>query len=80
MRRGGLLVAVMLAVGDGYSTSLRIAVLLDTSADNVNGALTRLEAAKHVDRVSHPLASPVVWAPTDAGMAWLRTNLVEGFK
>lgn len=77
---GGLLLAVMLAVGDGYSTSLRIAGLLETSGDNVNGALARLEAAKHVDRASHPLASPVVWAPTDVGMAWLRVQLVEGFE
>lgn len=77
---GGLLLAVLYAVGDGYSTSLKIAGLLDTSIDNVNGALGRLEVAAHVCRASDPLVSPVVWMATDQGMKHLRAQLYEGFE
>lgn len=76
---GGLLLAVLLAIGDGYGTSLRIATLLDTSIDNVNGALGRLEMAGHTARASGPMISPVVWMATDAGMKHLRQQMAEGF-
>lgn len=40
---GGLERAVLMLVHDGFSTSLKIADILDTSIDNVNGALSRLQ-------------------------------------
>lgn len=76
---GGLLLAVLFAVGDGYSTSLTISALIETSIDNVNGALRRLEASDHVEPVSEWNVSPVVWAATEGGMAHLRCQMAEGF-
>ena len=71
---GGLTTAVLLAVGDGYDTSLKIANLLNTSIDNVNGALGRLLSALYVSRWGF---SPVTWTITDAGRRNLRAVLWE---
>ena len=76
---GGLLTAVLFAVGDGYSTSLTIAALLETSIDNVNNALGRLDAAGHVARASDAYTFPVVWMATEEGMTWLCCQLAEGY-
>lgn len=62
---GGLERAVLMLVGDGYQTSVSIAQVLDTSNDNVNGALGRLERGGCVSR--HYAAVPVKWIITDAG-------------
>lgn len=62
---GGLERAVLMLVGDGYQTSVAIARVLDTSIDNVNGALVRLERGGCVSR--RYAAVPVNWTITDAG-------------
>lgn len=77
---GGLRLAVLFAVGEGYTTSLRIASLLETSIDNVNGALRALEHEHHVIRDSDYAVSPVVWKITDRGWSKLRQDLAEGFE
>jgi hypothetical protein len=69
---GGLLCAVLTCVNDGDSTSTAIAKRLETSIDNVNGALGRLFNAKHVWRPIGVI--PVVWYITVAG----QTALGEG--
>lgn len=76
---GGLRLAVLFSVGEGYSTSLRAAALLETSIDNVNGALRALEHDMLVVRTSDYAVSPVVWDITDLGRAKLRADLAEGY-
>lgn len=77
---GGLVLAVLYAVGDGYATSLTVAALLETSIDNVNGALNRLERGAHVLRLSAWGASPVFWGITEPGRQYLRAQMWEGFE
>lgn len=62
---GGLERAVLMLVGDGYQTGVAIARVLNTSIDNVNGALGRLERGGCVSR--RYAAVPVNWTITDAG-------------
>lgn len=67
---GGLACAVLLLVGDGYRTSLAIARVLDTSIDNVNGALGRLERGGGIRRRHR--SSPVLWEITETGKIQVR--------
>lgn len=62
---GGLERAVLMLVGDSYQTSLAIAQVLETSIDNVNGALGRLERGGCVSR--RYAAVPINWTITEAG-------------
>lgn len=72
---GGLTLAVLFAVGDGYDTSQKIADLLDTSIDNVNGALSRLAQGHYVNRWG---TKQVQWTISNAGRVKLRCELAEG--
>lgn len=69
---GGLRVSVLYLVGDGYDTSLKVAALLLTSVDNVNGALRWLEDAGRVKRWP---GSPLAWTITETGRHALRAEL-----
>lgn len=71
---GGLKLAVLFAVGEGYTTSGRIAELLDTSRDNVNGALSRLLEDSYVARWDQ---MPVSWQITNLGRQKLKCDLWE---
>lgn len=62
---GGLERAVLMLIGDGYHTSLTIAQVLETSIDNVNGALGRLERGGCISR--RYAAVPINWTITEAG-------------
>lgn len=77
---GGLVLAVLYLVGDGYDTSLKLAHMLETSLDNINGALGRLEHGLHTQRSSPWGQSPVFWAITESGRSYLRAQLWEGFE
>jgi len=62
---GGLERAVLILVGDGYQTSISIARVLETSIDNVNGALGRLHHSRMVSRAFDCV--PVFWTITPTG-------------
>lgn len=62
---GGLERAVLILVGDGYHMSPGIARVLETSIDNVNGALGRLERGGTIQRRRDQL--PIYWTITEAG-------------
>jgi len=61
---GGLERAVLMLVIDGYDYSSKIARVLETSIDNVNGALARLHYSGTVSRTSY---LPVQWFATETG-------------
>jgi hypothetical protein len=67
---GGLERAVLMLVVDGFDTSFTIANILETSTDNVNGALGRLHARLCVNR--GPFEVPVQWFPTETGRKRVR--------
>lgn len=62
---GGLERAVLILVHDGYQTSIAIARVLETSIDNVNGALARLRNNRMVTRASETV--PLFWTITAIG-------------
>lgn len=64
---GGLCRAVLILVNDGYKSSAGIARILETSIDNVNGALSRLYQRKMVTRPIDSL--PVHWRITATGLS-----------
>jgi hypothetical protein len=62
---GGLERAVLMLVNDGFSTSLRIAAVLETSIDNVNGAIGRLQTKRCVSASYDTV--PRFWTITATG-------------
>lgn len=62
---GGLERAILILVHDGYKTSNAIARILETSIDNVNGGLARLNSGRLVSRSYETV--PVFWTITPTG-------------
>lgn len=62
---GGLERAVLILVHDGCQTSIAIARILQTSIDNVNGALARLNNSGMTSRSYDTV--PVFWTITSTG-------------